>query len=188
MTKIRTILLLILISLIVTLSIQITEKFSDQQSTGTTQQRDSNIDYSIDNFTLTTMNTLGNTQYHLNALSMQHFQQSDETILKMPSVTLHNKSGDQWLIHSKSGKVAPKGKNILLTGKVAIERAETKQKKPFIIITESLLIVPDDNTISTKDAITLTSDGITLQSKGMRANILTETITLLSKVRGSYAP
>lgn len=188
MTRIRTVLLLILISLIVTLSIQITEKFSSQPDTRTAQPRNSNIDYSIDNFTLTTMDIQGNTQYHLNAASMQHFQQSDETLLKSPTVNLHNQSGEQWLIRSKNGKVAAKGKSIMLTGKVAIERTATKQQKPLIITTESLLIVPDDNTISTRETITLTGDGITLQSKGMLTNIQTETINLLGKVRATYAP
>lgn len=130
----------------------------------------------------------GSTQYHLNAAGMRHYQQSDETLLQFPSVELTNTSGEHWLIQSRDGKVAAKGENILLTGKVEIRRSATSQQKPFIISTESLLIEPDRNLVSTTQSIYLAGDGLQLQSVGMQADLQTETITLLSNVKGSYAP
>ena len=188
MTKIRTFLLLILISLIVTLSVQLTEKFSDKPEDFTPLQRNANIDYSIDDFTLTSMDINGKTQYHLNASSMKHFQDTNETLVQAPSIELHNKSGHYWNIQAENGQVTEKSKSILLSGKVNIKRSATKQQKPFIITTESLLINAENNTVSTDETIQLVGDGISLKSKGMFTNLQTETIKFLSKVRGTYAP
>ncbi|NOY67610.1 MAG: LPS export ABC transporter periplasmic protein LptC [Gammaproteobacteria bacterium] len=188
MTRIRTFLVLILISLIVTLSIHLTEKFSDKVSTASPLQPNADVDYSIDDFTLTSMGLDGRTQYHMNASSMKHYQQSDEALLVTPEIKLHNEFGESWQVKAENGRVQGNNRSILLTGKVKLQQSATNQKKPFMITTESLLINIETNTISTNKIINLTGDGISLRSKGMFTNMQTETVKFLNKVRVTYAP
>lgn len=188
MNRVRTILLLALISLIVPLSFQLTEKISDKPSAELIKKRKAKIDYSINNFTLISMNKQGNTQYHLSAESMVHFMESDETHVVEPRVTLNNQVEGNWIIQAKDGTVSSNGKNVLLQGKVKIQHGATKKQTPVTITTETLHINTENNTVSTKDNIKLEGNGLTLKAKGMLTELGQETIQLLAKVRGTYAP
>lgn len=188
MTRLRTILLLVLISLMVTLSVQLTEQFSTQtiSQSGTGKTRD--VDYSIKDFNLTTMDPGGQTQYHLSAANMLHYQESDETSLEKLNIDLFRAPRTHWNIQSSKGSVAPHGKSVELTGNVIIKRAEPTTKNPLVITTSTLHIDVEKNIVSTKATIKLRGNGINIQSKGLRANMNKQTIHLLAKVRGTYAP
>jgi len=187
MTRLRTFLLLVLISLAATLSIQLTKKISEQALPDSAKLQ-GEIDYSIENFNLTLMDKTGKMQYHLNADSMLHFKESDQTQLKKPNVELFRTADEHWQIKANGGNVSARGHQVLLNGNVVIKGTSGKQKEPLLITTESLKISPKNNTISTQDEIKLSGNGITIQAKGMLADMSNETIQLLARVRGSYAP
>jgi len=188
MTRLRTILLLILISLMVTLSVQLTEQFSTQTINQADNSKAREVDYSIQNFNLTTMDTSGQTRYHLNAASMLHYQESDETSLEKLNIDLFREPRTHWNIQSSKGSVAAHGKSVDLSGKVVIKRGATPAQNELVITTSALHIDVEKNIVSTKQLIKLTSAGVNIQSKGLLANMNKQTINLLAKVRGTYAP
>ncbi len=187
MTRLRTFLLLVLISLVATLSIQLTEKISEQALPDGAQLK-GEIDYSIENFNLTLIDKTGKMQYHLSADSMLHFEETDQTQLKKPNVELFRAADEHWQFKANGGNVGSRGHQVLLQGKVVIKGSSSEQKEPVIITTESLQISPKNNTISTHDEINLSGNGLSVQAKGMFVDMNDETIQLLARVRGSYAP
>ena len=187
MTRLRTFLLLVLISLVVTVSIQLTEKIS-KQAIPDNARMEGEIDYSIQHFNLTLMNKTGKMQYHLSADSMLHFKESDLTQLKKPNIEMFRTATEHWQIKANGGSINPDGDQVILKGQVEIKGSSDGQKNPLVITTESLQISPDKNTVSTRDNIKLSGHGVLIQARGMLANMNDETIQLLAKVRGSYAP
>ena len=65
MTRLRTFLLLVLISVIVTASIQLSERITEQTLTTDINQIKDDVDYSIEDFKLSLIDNQGKMQYHL---------------------------------------------------------------------------------------------------------------------------
>jgi lipopolysaccharide export system protein LptC len=187
MKRIHTFLLLLLISVIVTISVKITEEFS-RQSIPDNMRLKGELDYSVENFSLAMMDKSGNVQYNLSADSMMHYRDTDTTRLDLPNIELFKKADEHWLIKANQGQVSTKGAEIVLSGDVELKSEVSTQQQPFIIMTENLNINPEKNTVSTKDQILFTGEGMKLSSTGMIADIENETIKLLNKVRASYVP
>lgn len=187
MKRIHTFLLLLFISLIVTISVKLTEEFS-RQSIPDNLRLKGELDYSVENFNLAMMDKSGNVQYHLSASSMLHYRDTDTTRLDLPNVELFRQADEHWLIKANEGQVSAKGAEIILAGDVELKSEVSTQQQPFVITTEKLNIRPETNTVSTEDPIQFSGDGIKLSSTGMIADIEKETIKLLNKVRASYVP
>ncbi len=188
MTRLRTFLLLVLISVIVTASIQLSEKITEQALPPDSSLSKDEIDYSIEDFNLSLLDKEGIMQYHLNAVSMLHYKKSDQTILKEPKLELLRTPGEQWQMLAREGQISPRGKDLLLQGKVSITRAATATQEALIMTTESLNISTSTNTVNTEDNIYLKGDGIKLQAKGLFIDINQELIQLLANVKVSYDP
>ena len=186
MKRFRTFLLLVFVSLVVTFSFQITEMFSEKAIPSENARIQDEVDYSIENFSLAILDKSGKMQYHVNAISILHYKESDLTRLEGPHIELFRSPQEHWKIEAKCSNVSPGGKEVVLDGGVQIRRTTNDKQKPFIITTETLNINPDDNTISTQDNIQLQGNGISIKAKGMFANLGQETFQLLSGVRGSY--
>ena len=187
MKRIRNFLVLLLISLIVTISVKMTEEFS-RQSIPDNMRLKGELDYSVENFSLAMMDKSGNVQYHLSADSMLHYRDTDLTQLDLPNVELFKKTNEHWLIKANQGKVSAKGSEIILAGDVELKSEVSTQQQPFVITTDNLNIKPETNTVSTEDPIMFSGDGVELSSTGMIADLDKETIKLLDKVRASYVP
>jgi lipopolysaccharide export system protein LptC len=188
MTRLRTFLLLVLISVIVTASIQLSERISERALPVDSSLLKDEVDYSIEDFTLSLIDSGGKMQYHLSATSMLHYKLSDQTQLQEPSLELQRSPGEQWKIQARGGQVSPRGEDLLLQGNVRIERSATETPEPFTMTTESLQISTTNNTVSTQDIIHLKGGGITMQATGMFADLDQDNIQLLAKVRVSYVP
>jgi len=185
MTRLRTILLLALISLIVTLSLQYTADIANIPTSKGDRSED-NVDYSINNFTLVSMNPQGQTQYHLSAETMKHFQSDDSTKLQNPRIELHDETKNKWVISALMGDVSPHGKTITFMKQVRITHSGKTDQDQLTINTESLTIKPEQHLVSTRKQIHLTGKGLSVKSNGLKANTQKGLIQLLSKVRGVY--
>lgn len=186
MKRFRTFILLVFVSLTVTFSFQLTEMFSEKTIPSEHARIQDEVDYSIENFNLTILDKSGKMQYHLSAASMLHYKESDITRLKGPNIELFRTPQEHWKIQANEGNVSPAGKDVLLEGKVHLQRTTSAQQKPFIMTTETLTIRPDDNTVSTQDNIQLQGNGVLIKARGMFADLEQENFQLLSRVRGSY--
>ncbi len=188
MTRLRTFLLLVLISVIVTASIQLSEQISEQTLPSDISQVKDEVDYSIEDFKLSLIDTEGKMQYHLSATSMLHYKLSDQTRLEDPNLELLRTPAEHWKIYANKGQVSPRGQDVTLQGKVRIARSATPTLEPLTMSTESLHINTTDNTVSTADLIHLKGSGISVRAKGMFADLDQEKIQLLAQVRVSYEP
>jgi lipopolysaccharide export system protein LptC len=188
MTRLRTFLLLVLISVIVTASIQLSERITEQALPTDISQIKDDVDYSIEDFKLSLIDSQGKMQYHLSAASMLHYKQSDQTQLQEPSLELQRTAEEQWKIEARKGQVSPRGKDLSLQGMVRIERTATETLEPFTMTTESLQISTSKNTVSTEDSVHLEGSGISIRAKGMFADLDQDKIQLLANVRVSYVP
>ena len=188
MKRFRIILILLAISLIVTISFKLTDILSTDVPALSVNLKHDTIDYSVDAFTLTTMDKTGNPQYHLTAEKMHHYQNSDITHVTTPSIEIYNAASGHWHIQATLGNITPRGKQVTLSGDVRITGKRPSSAGPITIKTASLTIEPERKIISTKDKISISSQGMNMQSKGMHADLNATTIELLSNVRGSYVP
>ena len=185
MTRFRTILLLAAISLIVTISLQYTQNISNKPA-ATRDKKEADVDYSVRDFTLVSMNTAGNVLYHLSATSMKHYQTDDSTRLLQPRIEFHDEKNNQWVISARTGNVGTRGKTIRFEQQVRLVHSGKNEQDQLTISTESLTIKPEQHLVSSRKLIKLTGKGLTIQSNGLKADTQKGLIKLLSRVRGTY--
>jgi len=186
MTRFRTFLLLAVISLIVTLSLQYTENISNK-SASIQDKNEADVDYSIRDFTLVSMNPRGNILYHLSAASMKHYQSDDSTRLLKPRIELHDEKKNKWVVSALTGDVSTHGETIRFKQQVQLIHSGKTDQDQLTINTESLTIKPKQHLVSTQKKIQMTGKGLVIQSDGLKADTQKGLIQLLSKVRGVYA-
>lgn len=140
------------------------------------------------NFTTQNLDENGNPRHELKANYMAHYPVSDYSEFTLPELILYQSGKQRWTVSADKGKTTKDIKEILLEGKVNINRLnESTGESDLTIKTHNLLIRPDETYVETNKEIIITSGKSSVQSRGARANLDDGKVELLSQVRGVYA-
>jgi lipopolysaccharide export system protein LptC len=141
----------------------------------------------MDNVTTYLMDKSGKPKYEIRAGHVAHYPFDNHSEFTSPQVIFHSPDGEQWELTAEHGASLHGTDQILLHGKVVMNRKQANSKNVDLKIrTSEVLIKPDRSYAETDQHITLTSGESTLQSNGIRAYFDQEKVELLSKVRGIY--
>jgi lipopolysaccharide export system protein LptC len=144
-------------------------------------------DFTVDNFTITTMDLSGAPARRLTAQEMRHYPDDDSTELDLPRLTLFNQQAPPWLIRSERGWVSPDGELVLLLGQVFIDRDGKAEVAPMHLVTRDLRVQRKLEYAETDQPVSATSGSSEVKAVGMQAWLGEPMrIKLLSKVRGRY--
>jgi LPS export ABC transporter protein LptC len=115
-------------------------------------------------------------------------EQGDETIT-MESVRMvyGPPTALAWKLEAQQGKIPTDTSVIELSGDVVAVSA-TEDGSPTIIRTQRLDIVPSTREASTTDKVEIEFNGRILYATGMRANLESNDLKLLSNVNGKFLP
>jgi lipopolysaccharide export system protein LptC len=141
----------------------------------------------MEDFTTYIMGENGKPRHELSASHMSHFSFDDHSEFISPEFIFYRPDETRWVMSAESGTTRNGSKEITLQGKVTILRKQISDDSELKIVTEKLLVRPDESYAETDQLITITSGEHKLQSNGFRAFFNDGRVELLSRVKGEYA-
>lgn len=144
-------------------------------------------DYFSKGYTKWEMGELGTLRSKVLADEMVHY--SDDGITHLTNLTMffYNENTPPWVVKSETGVLSADGKDLLLNGKVAINRTGKAGLKDLAINTTNLKVKPETSHAETIEWAELISKPNRTEGTGMKL-VFVEPIyvELLSHVKGKY--
>lgn len=127
----------------------------------------------------------GKLHYEMTATRLEHFKESDVSMLSEPLMHLYRGTELPWNIRSERGEVAPGGKEVELIDAVRVERTDAKGR-PTILTTSRLTLFPDKKYAQTQQAVRIDAANGVTTATGMKAYLNDSRMILQSNVRGQH--
>lgn len=126
----------------------------------------------------------------LTAPLFQYFRDKEAVLITDPKLKInpHNTHIGNWFISANKAIAFLSNNTIHLYDKVRIFRSKTKNLPQTTFLTASLTVDPNNNKASTSKTVTILQPKNNLTSKGLRANLKTGVISLVSQASGEFDP
>jgi lipopolysaccharide export system protein LptC len=144
-------------------------------------------DYVLHDFELIALDKQGKEAFTMRAPELTRSPDDKTLSIATPLFLIPDAEGERWELRSKTGWVAADNSEVRLRGDVEATSPPT-DTRPTVMKTEQLNIVPDKDEARSPVLVTVTNPASTMQGTGMRADLATNRIQLLSKVTMSYEP
>ena len=143
-------------------------------------------DYTVDNFSTTTMDESGAPHRHLTAVELRHYPDDNTKELESPRLTLYVDAGPPWLVRSEAAWISGDNNLIRMHGAVHIDREAGPETRPVHLQTRELLLNRDEDYAETDQPVRITSElDWTTSDKGAQVWLKEKLrIKLLGRVRG----
>jgi lipopolysaccharide export system protein LptC len=144
-------------------------------------------DYFSKGYTKWEMNELGAVKNKLLSGEIIHYSDDGTTHTVNPLMYFYNEKTPPWIIQSETGILSSDGKDLLLTGKVTVNRAKAEGVSQLIINTSMLRVKPESSYAETDEWAELISPPNRTTGTGMKL-VFTQPIhlELLANVKGIY--
>ncbi|MBA2654764.1 MAG: LPS export ABC transporter periplasmic protein LptC [Gammaproteobacteria bacterium] len=116
-----------------------------------------------------------------------HYKDQDTSHFQNPKIQIY-KNGEEWHITSRNAKGIQGANTLYLYDNVKVKQLPSKKNGSTLLSTNTLTIFPKQNIVSTKDYVTIEQPGLKISAIGLRGDLNTGDIQLLSKTRGQYDP
>ena len=144
-------------------------------------------DYTMHNFVSTQTDASGRLRYILAASEMLHYPDDDSTVLHRPRFTQYATNKPYTQIEGLRGYVSANGSEIELVDEVKVTRQAFGDKGEMQVLTEKLLILPDQDIAKTDaNVIIKQAPKTVIRAKGMIFDKKKQTVRLLSRVKVHY--
>jgi lipopolysaccharide export system protein LptC len=144
-------------------------------------------DYFSTGYTKWEMNELGRLKNKLLADKMIHYSDDGTTHMLNPVMFFHNEKTPPWVVNSETGILSGDGKDLLLNGKVTIDRKKAEGVTPLTINTSELKVKPETSYAETDEWAELISPPNTTTGTGMKMTFAQPIhLQLLANVKGKY--
>jgi lipopolysaccharide export system protein LptC len=145
-------------------------------------------DYILENFELTSLNDQGKESFSLTAPHLERDPGGKSLTIAKPRFAFPDKQSGRWEGSSDTAWVAEKGVEIRLNGDVHFTGPPTPSGDRTRFASKSLRVFPKQDLALSDDSVTVTRSDSILQGTGLRADMKAHRISLLSNVKGRYAP
>lgn len=144
-------------------------------------------DYFSKDYTKWEMSKLGRPETTLSAAEVVHYSDDKTTHLIKPMMFFYNEKTPPWVVQSESGIMSADGKDLLLNGKVYIDRAAGESVRELKIYTSTLKVKPEISYAETDSWAELISLPNWTTGIGMKLTFAEPIhLELLSSVKGNY--
>jgi lipopolysaccharide export system protein LptC len=144
-------------------------------------------DYFSKGYSKWEMDQYGRLKSQLQADQMIHYSDDGTTIMTKPLMYSYNEKSPPWVINSETGILSADDKNILLNGKVTIDRAKGPNVSALTINTSNLKVKPETHYAETDAWAELISPPNKTTGTGMKMVYAQPVhLELLSHVKGKY--
>jgi len=144
-------------------------------------------DYFSKGYTKWEMSELGRPKSKLIADEMTHYSDDSTTHMVNPLMSFYNEKTPPWVIKSDIGVLSADGKDLLLNGKVYVDRAAAEGVRELNIFTFNLKVKPEISYAETDEWAELISLPNWTTGVGMKLTFAEPIhLELLSNVKGNY--
>ncbi|MCK9396177.1 MAG: LPS export ABC transporter periplasmic protein LptC [Methylobacter sp.] len=144
-------------------------------------------DYFSKGYTKWEMSELGRPKSKLIADEMIHYSDDGTTHLVKPIMSFYNDKTPPWIIESETGILSADGKDLLLNGKVVVDRAAAEGVRELKIYSFNLKVKPETSYAETDEWAELISLPNWTTGIGMKLTFAEPIhVELLSNVKGNY--
>ena len=144
-------------------------------------------DYTMNNFVNTQTDVTGKLRYVLAASEMVHYPDDDSTVLQRPRFTQYTINKPYTQIEALRGYVSSDGEEIELVDNVKVVRQAFEGKGEMQLLTEKLIILPNQDLATTKSPVIIKQAPKTvIHATGMVFDKKNQTIQLFNRVKVHY--
>ena len=145
-------------------------------------------DYTLSDFTLDAFDITGKRTFRVTGPRLARNGDTAEIFVTTPDYLLVDSSGKPWYGKSDAAWVNSDGTIMKLQGHVEMHRQDSDKVKPIDVVTTDLVTWPKDKKMETAAPATITQQGSILKGIGMRGDLNTKTLELLSDVHSIIEP
>ena len=143
-------------------------------------------DYIVENFVAVRTGVDGAPLHQLEAIRMTHYPDDNTTHLEKPKLVTFESGRAEMTIVANTALVSIEGRTVDFNGDVRAVRAAAKNRSELVLTTEHLHVIPDDHIARTDAPVTVVDANTKLSAVGLELNDRSKTVTLKSRVRGTY--
>ena len=145
--------------------------------------------YTLDTFTLNSLDDAGRLSFTVVAPALARRNDDGSLWIETPDFTITSNDGSEnWKGKSESAWVTKDGTRMLLAGTVKMHRDTDDPKRQAQVDTRDVTAWPKQNKLETQAPATITQPGSILRGTGMKADLNTHQLELLSDVHATFAP
>ena len=145
-------------------------------------------DYTLTDFTMNVLDATGTQTFQVSGPRLARRSDDGSVFVTTPDYVLVDGSGHPWNGKSESAWVNKDGTLMLLQGHVEMHREASGPTKPVDIVTRDLTTWPKAKKMETAAPATITQPGSILRGVGMRGDLNTKILELLSDVHAILEP
>lgn len=144
-------------------------------------------DYIMNNFVTTQTDITGKLRYILAATEMLHYPDDDSTVLQRPRFTQYTVNKPYTQIEALRGYVSSDGEEVELVDNVKVVRQAFEGKGEMRVLTEKLIILPNQELAKTDSPVVITQAPKTvIHATGMVYDKKNQTVKLFNRVKVHY--
>lgn len=145
-------------------------------------------DYTLTDFTLNALDADGKLSFQTVGPFLARRGDDGSIFVTTPDYVIYDGSAHQWKGKSDSAWVNKEGTIMRLDGHVEMHRQAEQGVEPVDVVTRDLTTWPKDKKMETAAPATITEPGSILRGIGMRGDLNTKVLELLSDVHATIEP
>jgi lipopolysaccharide export system protein LptC len=146
-------------------------------------------DYTLTDFTMNALDSAGKRTFQVSGPNLARRGEDGSIFVTTPDYVIVDGSGHPWTGKSDAAWVDKEGTLMKLQGHVEMHRAGVgADDKPIDVVTSDLTTWPKDKKMETAAPATITQPGSILTGIGMRGDLNTKVLELLSDVHSTLQP
>ena len=145
-------------------------------------------DYTLDNFSMNALDAQGKLNFSVSGPRLSRRGVDGSIFVSTPDYVIVDNDANPWLGTSDSAWVNKDGSIMKLEGHVEMQRKATAEVKQATILTSDLIAHPREGTLETEAAARITQPGSILRGTGLRGDLNSKVLELLSDVHNTFEP
>lgn len=145
------------------------------------------VDYFIDNFTMSRLDKQGTLRHVMTAKRMEHYPDTDESEVTQPVAKFIKPGRPNVTMSSDFGHINSDASEVLLTQNVRVVRDASKEREAMIATAPDLTVFPDAETAHTKSPVQMVQGKSWIKGTGLQVDNATMHSILESRVTGQFA-
>ena len=144
-------------------------------------------DLIVENFKARKLGEDGRVLYTLDARKMVHYPDDDSSLLETLNLDAYKPRQPRVNITAEKGRLEKGGDSVFLEGNVVVKRDAAERVEPLTIVTDRLLVLPDEGIARTTSEVVMQSPSGRTTAAGLELNNTDRTLKL-DRVRSTYKP
>lgn len=144
--------------------------------------------YTLDGFSLNALDSQGHLSFTISGPRLTRRSEDGSIFVSTPDYVMVDKDGNPWVGKSDAAWVNQDGSLMKLEGHVEMQRVTSETVETALLTTSDLTTMPKAKKLETAAAAQISQPGSILRGTGLRGDLNTKVLELLSDVHNTFEP